>query len=72
MEEARMPITPETPSLIDECQRMLVKRRGKHREIAKVTGYSYAWIHKLGRGQLKNPSYLRLKRLMELFASGVI
>lgn len=64
--------TPQGPSLIDDVRAALIKRRGKYREIAKITGFSYCWIHKFSKGAFPNASYSRLKKLAELFASGTI
>lgn len=64
--------TTESPSLIDDVRSALIKRRGKYKEIAKLTGFSYCWINRFSRGEFPNAGYARLKKLAELFASGTI
>lgn len=65
---ARSPV----PSLKEEVRTALLKRKGKFMKIAVVSGCSYSWLHQFASGRKDNPSYERLRKLAELFASGAI
>lgn len=55
-----------------EVQALLVKRRGKFREIAERTGISYSWLSKFASGHISNPGFEFLRRLSALFSDGSI
>ena len=55
-----------------EVQALLVKRRGKFREIAKRTGISYSWLSKFASGHIDNPGFDFLRKLSALFSEGTL
>lgn len=60
------------PSLKEEVRAALIKRKGNFPKISQLSGWSYSSLHQFADGKKNNPSYDRLKRLADLFASGVI
>jgi hypothetical protein len=64
--------TQQGPSLIDDVRTALVKRNGRFTEISRLTGISYSWLQKFSVGKFPNASYVKLKTLADLFASGTI
>lgn len=63
---------PAPPSLKDQVREALIKRKGNFQKIAFASGWSYSSLHQFASGKKDNPSYDRLKKLAELFASGTI
>lgn len=63
---------PAPPSLKEEVRSALLKRKGNFQKIAFASGWSYSSLHQFASGKKDNPSYDRLKRLADLFASGTI
>ena len=66
--------TRSTLPLKEEVRQELLKRKGNpgFHKISRISGWSYSSLHQFASGVKDNPSYDRLKRLAELFASGEI
>ena len=64
--------TTQGPSLIDDVRTAVIKRAGNYREIERITGISYSWLQKFSQGAFPNASYVKLKTLADLFATGRI
>jgi hypothetical protein len=56
----------------EEVRAQLLRRRGKYRQIAELAGVSYSWVEKFARGKIDRPTYLYLRKLADLFATGTI
>lgn len=52
-------------SLLDEVIAGLAKRRGEHREIARISGVPYSTLKKIWNGETPNPGVRPVQRLAD-------
>ena len=53
----------DVPSLLQNTRLLLELHRGRWATIGADVSVSYSWISKLARGEITNPTILRLQRL---------